>query len=214
MVLTAWAMPHEDPYRITLLAILCVTLVMVGYHRWQASRSSERISHKEEGYVFAVSLRLAALVMLVAAVAHLVNPTCMAWSQLPIPTALRWLGAGAGAIFIGFMYWTLANLGKNLTDTVVTRSAATLVTTGPYRWIRHPFYVNVALVMLCVTLLTASWLIGLSGLLVMVMLIVRTSKEEEQLVEKFGGAYRDYMATTGRFWPKLRFANKPVTPRR
>ena len=56
MVLTAWAMPHEDPYRITLLAILCVTLVMMGYHRWQASRSGERISHKEEGYVFAVAL--------------------------------------------------------------------------------------------------------------------------------------------------------------
>jgi len=37
------------------------------------------------------------------------------------------------------MYWTLSNLGKNLTDTVVTRAGATLVTTGPYRLVRLSF---------------------------------------------------------------------------
>jgi protein-S-isoprenylcysteine O-methyltransferase Ste14 len=101
------------------------------------------------------------------------------------------------------MYWTLSSLGKNLTDTVVTRKAATLVTHGPYRWVRHPFYVTAALLMASVTVLTANWLIGLTSLIVLSLLAVRTPKEEAMLIERFGEQYRDYMAKTGRFVPRL-----------
>jgi protein-S-isoprenylcysteine O-methyltransferase Ste14 len=33
---------------------------------------------------------------------------------------------------------------------------------------------------------------------------VRTPKEEANLTEKFGDAYRDYMKTTGAFLPKIK----------
>jgi protein-S-isoprenylcysteine O-methyltransferase Ste14 len=101
------------------------------------------------------------------------------------------------------MYWTLSTLGRNLTDTVVTRATATLVTHGPYRWVRHPFYVTAGLLMLSVTLLTANWMIGVSSLLVMALLAIRTPKEEQMLIERFGDEYRRYMAMTGRFVPRI-----------
>ena len=84
------------------------------------------------------------------------------------------------------MYWTLTNLGKNLTDTVATRRDATLVTSGPYHFVRHPFYVTAALLMAGVALLSANWFIGACGLAGIVLLVARTPKEEEKLVEKFG----------------------------
>ena len=101
------------------------------------------------------------------------------------------------------MYWTLSSLGKNLTDTVVIRANATLVTDGPYRWVRHPFYVTTALVMVSVTLLTANWLIGLGCLVVLSMLAIRTPKEEQALLKRFGQSYLDYMDRTGRFIPRI-----------
>jgi protein-S-isoprenylcysteine O-methyltransferase Ste14 len=101
------------------------------------------------------------------------------------------------------MYWTLSSLGKNLTDTVVARAEAKLVTHGPYRWVRHPFYVTAVLLMASVTLLTANWLIGVSSLVVLALLAIRTPKEEQMLIERFGQEYRDYMARTGRFVPWL-----------
>jgi len=101
------------------------------------------------------------------------------------------------------MYLTLSSLGKNLTDTVVTRANATLVTDGPYRWVRHPFYSTTALVMVSVTLLTANLLIGLGCLVVLAMLAIRTPSEERALVERFGQPYIDYMARTGRFIPRI-----------
>ena len=116
---------------------------------------------------------------------------------------VRWVGVATGAVCSILMYWTLSSLGKNLTDTVVTRKEATLVTDGPYRWVRHPFYVTAALLMASVTVLTANWLIGLSNLLVLSLLAVRTPKEEQMLIERFGQQYRDYMARTGRFIPRM-----------
>ncbi len=101
------------------------------------------------------------------------------------------------------MYWTLSSLGKNLTDTVVTRANAVLVTHGPYRWVRHPFYVTAALLMASVTLLTANWLIGLTSLVVLALLAIRTPKEEAMLIQRFGQQYREYMERTGRFIPRV-----------
>jgi protein-S-isoprenylcysteine O-methyltransferase Ste14 len=101
------------------------------------------------------------------------------------------------------MYWTLASLGKNLTDTVVTRAEATLVTHGPYRYVRHPFYATAALLMASVTMLSANWLIGASSIIVLALLAIRTPKEEQMLIDKFGDDYRRYMRMTGRFFPRI-----------
>ena len=195
-------MAAEDPFRIALVVVIVLTMSVGVYHRLQAARSGERISHREEGYLFAAVLRLAGLVLWIATFGYLIFPSWWQWASLPLPAWLRWLGVATGVLCSLLMYWTLSSLGKNLTDTVVTRAAATLVTRGPYRWVRHPFYVTAALLMASVTLLTANWLIGVSTLLILALLAVRTPKEEEMLLRKFGDDYRRYRATTGRFIPR------------
>jgi protein-S-isoprenylcysteine O-methyltransferase Ste14 len=194
-------MPSEIPFRIALLAIIVVTMAIGVYHRWRAASSGERISHKEEGYLFAIVLRLCGLLLWLATFGYLVNPNLVQWASVPFPTWLRWIGVSIGFCCPMLLFWTFSNLGKNLTDTVVTRSAATLVTSGPYRWVRHPFYVTAAFFMLAVTLLTANSLIGISGLFILILLAIRTPKEERMLIERFGDEYRRYAETTGRFIP-------------
>jgi len=197
-------MSSEIPYRLALLGIFVPTAAVALYHRLQAASSGERISHKEEGYLFATVLRLAGLCLWICTLAYLVNPASVRWAAIPLPEWLRWTGAFTGGLGVLLALWTLTSLGKNLTDTVVVRKAATLVTHGPYRWVRHPFYVMAAVLMISVTLLSANWLIGLSGLVVMTLLVIRTAKEEQMLIDRFGQDYRDYMATTGRFFPRLK----------
>jgi protein-S-isoprenylcysteine O-methyltransferase Ste14 len=169
----------------------------------QAAASAEKISYKDEGYVFATILRLAGFVLWISTFGYLILPAYFQWAMMPVPQWLRWLGVVFGVLCSLLMYWTLSSLGKNLTDTVVTRPAATLVTHGPYRWVRHPFYVTAALLMASVTLLTAYWFIGLASVVVMALLIVRTPKEEAMLIKRFGDEYRTYMLRTGRFIPRI-----------
>jgi protein-S-isoprenylcysteine O-methyltransferase Ste14 len=195
-------MESDDTFRFALVAAMTPTLAITAYHRLRAM-SGERISHREEGYLFATALRLVAAVMLFSVIAFLAAPSFCRWATLPLPAWLRWMGVGLGVLSAPLMYWTLSSLGKNLTDTVVTRAHAQLVTRGPYRFVRHPFYVTVAILMTAATLISANWLIGVSGLTVLGLLVVRTKKEEAMLVARFGQAYRDYMQRTGRFIPRL-----------
>jgi protein-S-isoprenylcysteine O-methyltransferase Ste14 len=136
-------------------------------------------------------------------VTYRVNPQGIAWASVPLPEWLRWTGAGLLAACALLLSWTLHSLGKNLTDTVVTRKAHTLVTTGPYRWVRHPFYVSVLLLAVSCAMLTANWFILASGLAAFTMMVLRTRIEEGKLLERFGGEYRRYMERTGAFFPRL-----------
>src|SRR5258708_586725 len=176
-------MPSENPFRIALVVVVLLTISVTAYHRWQAAKCGEKISHKDEGYLFAIVLRLAGLLLLISTLGYVLYPASFQWASMPLPSGVRWFGAGLGAGCSVLMYWTLSSLGKNLTDTVVTRAKATLVTHGPYRWVRHPFYVTAALLMTSATLLTANWLIGLCSLVVLTLLAIRTPKEQAMLLE-------------------------------
>jgi protein-S-isoprenylcysteine O-methyltransferase Ste14 len=102
------------------------------------------------------------------------------------------------------LVWTFHVLGPNLTDTVVTRRAHTLVTRGPFRFVRHPFYDSAALLVVATALMMANWFVLLTGTLVFVLLAVRSRTEEEKLLARFGEAYATYRSKTGRFVPKMR----------
>jgi protein-S-isoprenylcysteine O-methyltransferase Ste14 len=131
-----------------------------------------------------------------------INPAWMAWSAVSLPPSIRWAGAGMLIIACGLVLWTFRSLGKNLTDTVVTRQEHSLVTHGPYRWVRHPLYDSATLLFVAVSLMAANWFIFVTGVVALLLLIVRTRTEETKLVDRFGDGYRAYMERTGRFFPR------------
>jgi protein-S-isoprenylcysteine O-methyltransferase Ste14 len=53
----------------------------------------------------------------------MIEPDWMAWSSLPLPSWLRWLGVALAVCSGVLVVWTFHHLGKNLTDTVVTRES-------------------------------------------------------------------------------------------
>lgn len=194
----------ETPFRVALAVMLAITVGVGGYHRWQAAKSGEKISRRDEGRLLFFAIRFSGLAMFVVVVAYLIDSQSFRWATLGLPFSVRWSGAVLGAIAAGLLYWTLNALGTNLTDTVVTRRKHTLITTGPYRWIRHPFYVTLLMYVFATSLLAANWLMAVAGVVVFVLLAVRVPIEERKLAERFGDEYLAYRARTGRFLPRLR----------
>jgi protein-S-isoprenylcysteine O-methyltransferase Ste14 len=188
--------------RVLLIAVLLGMTSVTAYHRLRA-RTGEPLDRREEGWFILLTLRPLAAVLLISVVAYLVRPSSMAWSSLSLPGWLRWAGAPLGLAAVCFLFWTLHSLGANLTDTVVTRREAALVTHGPYRWIRHPFYVAMLLAVIATSLIAANWLLALAGVGVFALLAVRAAAEERNLVARFGRDYEEYMRRTGRFVPRL-----------
>jgi protein-S-isoprenylcysteine O-methyltransferase Ste14 len=197
-------MKMTDSLARIILLVGFVLFAPVGiYHRLR-SRTDERLDRLQEGWLILLSLRLLALAFVAGLIAFLVEPSSMAWASIHLPSAARWSGVVLGVAAGGLIVWTFRSLGHNLTDTVVTRRDATLVTHGPYRWVRHPFYLAFAIAVIGNTLVTANAFLAVTGTAAFLVIVARTSIEEQKLIERFGRDYLDYMRHTGRFLPRIR----------
>ncbi len=197
-------MNDEQVFRLILILGL-VTVCPIGiYHRLKSQASGERLDRRQEGIFILATLRPIGLAGWLGLLAYVIHPAWMSWSQVGLPSWLRWSGVGFGVSAALLLIWVFRSLGTNITDTVVTRAEHTLVTTGPYQWVRHPFYVATALAAIAISLVTANWFLALTGGLAVALLVVRTRTEEKKLIERFGDEYRAYMDRTGRFLPRSR----------
>ena len=195
---------NDNLFRILAFVILIAGMVISIYHRRRADiQSGERVSLAGEPIILRLLLRLTGMALWLGVFVYLINPRWMSWSQIDLPEWARWLGAGMGVLADLLAYWVFSNLGNNVSPTVRTRSEATLVTSGPYRWVRHPLYTMGMMAYLGFALLSENWFIALMAVIGFVLLVLRTPLEEAGLIEKFGDAYRQYMTRTGRFLPKL-----------
>lgn len=195
-------MTADETFRLLLLATVVVVLPIGLYHRIRSQATREPLDRRQEGLFILATLRPAGLAFFAGLTAYLVSPASMAWASMPLPVAVRWLGVGIGATAAILLTWTFRRLGKNITDTVVTRRDHTLVLHGPYRWVRHPFYGSVTLFLLGLSLVASSGFLLLAGAVVVTLLVIRTRREEDHLVRRFGDDYRKYMNRTGRFLPR------------
>jgi protein-S-isoprenylcysteine O-methyltransferase Ste14 len=196
-------MEYEQTFRFILILGFAVIVPFGMYHRIQSQATGEKLDRRQEGIFILVTLRPIGIAGMVGLVTYMINPAWMAWSSVALPIGLRWAGVFVGISGGLLLAVTFRTLGKNITDTVVTRAAHTLVTRGPYRWVRHPFYVATALAVLANSLVTANWFLALTGGLCFSLLVLRTRIEEEKLIERFGDNYKEYMKRTGRFLPRL-----------
>ena len=193
----------EDVFRFLLLASFAILMPFATYHRIR-SFTGEKLDRIHEGLFTLVAVRLSGLISIIGLIMYVIDPRSMAWSSVVLPSWIRWSGIGLGVIAGVLVLWTMHSLGKNLTDTVVTRKLHTMVSGGPYRLVRHPFYVSVTLSLFANALAAANWFLLVTGLLFSGLIATRTRTEERFLVERFGVEYRNYMDRTGRFFPKFR----------
>jgi protein-S-isoprenylcysteine O-methyltransferase Ste14 len=193
----------EQTFRAVCIAIVLVAMPVGAYHRLRANRVGAKIRHEAEPRWMRVTLKLMAIVAGGVVVLWFVRPSVLlGWAHVALPAWLRWIGAGMMASSVPLVWWTFHTLGHNLTDTVETRANSFLVTGGPYRFVRHPFYTTVALFTAGFVLLSSLWPVAVTMGIAMTLLAVRTPLEERKLIERFGDEYVRYAARTWRFIPR------------
>lgn len=125
--------------------------------------------------------------------------------QFPFPAWIRWLGAVITCTGDLLFIWSHRALARNWSPILEIRKGHTLVTSGPYKFIRHPMYAAIFIIGIGISLISSNWIVALSYMLpVIFMYLTRIADEEEMMIEKFGSEYREYMTRTGRLIPKLR----------
>jgi protein-S-isoprenylcysteine O-methyltransferase Ste14 len=117
-----------------------------------------------------------------------------------------WLRLVAQAVFIaGIVVLVVASLrlGRALTPTPVPTSGGRLQTGGLYRFVRHPIYSGVLLIVVGITMRSGSAVVFAVAVAAMVFFDRKARWEEARLAERYPG-YAEYASHTPRFVPRLR----------
>jgi len=195
---------NENIFRLFAALILFTGMGISIYYRLKADRESgEKISRSVDGTAMMTFIRIGGLALWLSPLVYLVNPGWMAWSKIGLPDWARWLGVGLGLLCVMGIYWLFSSIGSGITPTSATRRQHALVTSGPYRWVRHPLYTVGSSLFISFGMMADNWFIAALGILAFIGMAIRTPKEEANLIEKFGDEYREYMKRTGRFFPKF-----------
>jgi protein-S-isoprenylcysteine O-methyltransferase Ste14 len=107
----------------------------------------------------------------------------------------------AGLVLRG---WSFKALGEYFTHTVMVSSDQPVITTGPYRLLRHPGYTGFLLACAGVGLASANWAgLAAMALLPLAVILWRIHVEENALLTTLGDRYRGYAAQHKRLIPLI-----------
>ncbi len=116
--------------------------------------------------------------------------------------AQAWLGLLAAIAALVMFRLTHKALGRNWSVSLDVRENHKLISDGVYRHLRHPMYTAFWLWAVAQALLLPNWVAGCAGLVGFgILFFGRIAKEEELMLESFGGEYREYVSRTSRIIP-------------
>ena len=124
--------------------------------------------------------------------------------NLNLPDWVRVIGL-IGFLLGTFMQsWAHIALKTNWSPLLEIKEKQKLITSGPYKHIRHPMYTGFWLWAVFQGMVLSNWLIMVVGILSFALMYFMRIKYEEQLmIQAFGKEYKDYMKRTGRLFPKF-----------
>jgi protein-S-isoprenylcysteine O-methyltransferase Ste14 len=198
---TATDMDDTVEFRVAIGILIAAALVVRIPRHVRSYESGEKQLLESKLNIAARSLAgLAGFALLIV---YLVEPEWIGWAQLPMPNWMRWLGAVIGIAGIGGLIWVHRELGRNFSGTLQVRADQTLITSGPYRWVRHPMYTMMYLITISFFLLSANWGLGVIWIGGFTLVVIsRLSKEDAAMEATFGDEYRTWASRTGRLLPR------------
>ena len=89
---------------------------------------------------------------------------------------------------MGLRLWTIRTLGGRWSTRVVVLPGEPLVTTGPFRWLRHPNYLGVVLELAALPLVHGAWITAVAFSVLNGMLLRARIRVEEAAMSRWCGA--------------------------
>jgi protein-S-isoprenylcysteine O-methyltransferase Ste14 len=139
-------------------------------------------------------------VLVAGSIGVAIGVAAAAGSSTP-PAALQAVGVAVMWLGLATRIWAVATLGRTFRTTVEVDPGQAVVSTGPYRWVRHPSYTGLLLIVAGFGLAGGTWISVVMGLVPLPAIVRRIHVEEAELNRVLGEAYRSYQAGTARLIP-------------
>lgn len=184
-------------------ALRITWLVVIGYWLW-AARSAKRPGQQES-----LAKRLLAYWLPLFIAVLLLGPgdwfghSFLREQFVPHTTLVYSLGLALAVLGAILAILSRVMLGRNWSATVQLKQDHELITSGPYRLIRHPIYTGFLLLFLGNAVVVGDWRGLLAVAIVFVSFWRKLRLEELWLAEHFGEPYRLYQARTKALVPMV-----------
>ncbi len=184
---------------------MVLTFSISAYFRKIAREDHNFIDRREEG-LFVLFLRVAfGVPLLVTLLLNIFYPQALSFSKTELPISIRLIGVFTAILCVPLTLWVFRSIGRNISETVLTKQDHELVTSGPYKWVRHPLYSSSLLLLFSISITFGDWVVfiySLGGTIVFRYLVIPA--EEKNLIAVFGEDYKKYQSFIGALIPKLR----------
>jgi protein-S-isoprenylcysteine O-methyltransferase Ste14 len=179
-------------FKVILGAWVAFEVIMTIRQRWLVKG---RPPHDPSGYVLWVALTGSVIAAVsIGRADPLPWPGGRVW---PVVAGLTLICVG-----IGLRAWSIATLGRFFQYRIEVQPGHRVVSEGPYRYVRHPSYSGIVLVLIGVALATGDVLgVMVVAVLGSIGLTVRIRAEERQLTDALGGQYERFAAQRKRLVP-------------
>lgn len=200
-----FSMNTERTFDTMFWALFASMFLMRSWFAFRVWRAGERLlpdraAREREGF-WALSLDRLFTLLLAVVVLLWFQGNSLQSLAFPSPDWLRWTGFGLGITSVGLFAWTHVVLGRFWSTALQLRSDHRLITAGPYSRIRHPMYSAILGWLMSLGLVAANWTPFVFATLGTLIVLLRTQREEEMMLEQFGDEYREYINRTGRLLP-------------
>jgi protein-S-isoprenylcysteine O-methyltransferase Ste14 len=110
---------------------------------------------------------------------------------------------GTLLVFAGLVFavWARWHLGRNWSGTVAVKEGHTLITSGPYRWVRHPIYSGMVLALFGTALAIGQPRGFIGAGLILLGFVIKLLGEEARMRDTFPLEYDAYCRRTARLIP-------------
>lgn len=123
------------------------------------------------------------------------------WSLLAIP--LFFVGLGIGMISIRTLSFRVL---VGVPEILPSSQKSELTTSGIYRYLRHPRYLEFILEFFAIALLSGLSVVWIVFSVFLCAIMITVTFEERELIQRFGESYKAYKKNVPRFIPKIRLS--------
>ncbi len=198
-------------FRILLLSLWACLGIVRGYYgrKTKTHDNIEGIKEKMktvENEMGKGEIILAVIMVVVgipAIILYLLAPPWWTWTHLPLGEWVQWIGAILAILPIFYLIWVHRHLDTQWSIALEIQEDHKLITTGPYKRVRHPMYLGIFIYTIGLCLISLDILVILFFVYSIWVNYRRIPSEEQMMIDQFGDEYLEYMKRTGRLIPSF-----------
>jgi protein-S-isoprenylcysteine O-methyltransferase Ste14 len=157
-------------------------------------------NRKTDGFTAALIMGTIVLAQIAAVIEWAYFPTV----QTDAVQSVAIIGYVLLILGFGLRTWAIHVLDKHFTATIPQNLKKELVKKGPYKILRHPSYTGGLVGVTAISIILQNTVTPLLTFICLLLVyLVRISREENHLLKSFGQQFRNYQAQTWRLFPYI-----------